>query len=70
MSDKDTHVAALLRMRDEALEAWGRNTVVISVEAELERLGYDAEGKPVKRDAKPPVNRQEAPARRTVVHQP
>jgi len=69
MSDKDKHVAAMLRMRDDALQAWGRNTVVVTIETELERLGFDAEGKPLKRDA-PPAGRKDAPPRRTVVHQP
>jgi len=70
MPDTDHDVAALLRMRDEQLRLWGRNTVVVSIEQVLERLGYDPDGKPLKREDKPPADRREAPVRRTVVHEP
>lgn len=70
MPDKDSDVAAMLRMRDEALRLHGRNTVVVSIEQVLERAGFDPEGKPLKREDKPPADRREAPVRRTVVHKP
>jgi hypothetical protein len=51
-------VPSMLRMRAQALALYGRNTVVVSIEKELDRLGFDLDGKPVDAKKQAPAERQ------------